>query len=255
MNPVHFGTSREPLLGVFHPAAGPARSRLGAVLCPPFGQEYLRSHRAFRQLASQLARSGVAAFRFDYFGTGDSAGASDAGSPRRWIQDIGAATDELKDMAQAGSLVLIGLRLGAALAARCAEERSDIRGLVLWDPVLRGDEYGEELLGLAGPGVAPEAPGVHGFPITPRFREELAPLRVADLIRRPDCPRTLAVVSEPRPDCDELAALAPQSVSVRHIPTAGNWEDMDRLGAALLPQAIIRGIVEWLASTRFEEAA
>ena len=69
-------------------------AELGAVLCAPWGQEYMRTHRALRQLATQLDRAGIHVFRFDYFGTGDSSGDSDAGTPLRWIEDIRSAADE-----------------------------------------------------------------------------------------------------------------------------------------------------------------
>lgn len=249
MNPIYFGTSAEPLFGVYHPSRAKGPAQLGAVLCAPWGQEYMRTHRALRQLATQLTRAGVHVFRFDYFGTGDSIGASDAGTPLRWIEDIRSAADELKDNAGIEQLSFVGLRLGATLAAAAAEGRDDVKKLVLWDPVLSGAEYATELLSHADAGATDAVAGVHGFPVTAAMKRELPTLTLSALLRN-GAPETLVVVSEEKPEYTALvrevsAAGAP--VTLRHIASAGNWEDMDRLGAALLPQQIIRGITGWLS--------
>ena len=49
------------------------------VLCYPGGQEYIRSRRAFRQLAIRLSSAGFPVLRFDYHGCGDSSGDDDEG--------------------------------------------------------------------------------------------------------------------------------------------------------------------------------
>ena len=76
MNPFYFGDSSRRLFGIYHPPKGQSPRSHGIVLCCPFGQEYMRSHRAFRQLANLLSRRGFHVFRFDYHGTGDSDGES-----------------------------------------------------------------------------------------------------------------------------------------------------------------------------------
>ena len=70
---VWFGPETRPLFGwVSRPAGGLARG--GAILCPPMGEEGRAAHRTFRRLAEELAAAGIVALRFDYDGTGDSAG-------------------------------------------------------------------------------------------------------------------------------------------------------------------------------------
>lgn len=249
MNPIYFGTSKEPLFGVFHAAKARSGSAAGAVLCAPWGQEYMRTHRALRLLATQLAKAGIPAMRFDYFGAGDSAGDSDAGGPTRWISDIGYAADELRDTAAVKEITLIGLRLGAVLAAAAARQRTEVSRLVLWDPILQGDEYLAELVPHATRGTRDGVPGAHGYPLTESYRQELSGVRL-DHCLDGSAAEILVVVSEPRPEyqrlVDERAATGTR-IALRHIQSAGDWDDMDRFGAALLPQQIIRGIVSWLA--------
>ena len=84
--PLHFGPVGSPLFGCYHPPDGAAR-RSGVVLCYPFGQEYVRAHRAFRLLANRLASVGFHVLRFDYHGCGDSSGGRGRGDLSRWKSD------------------------------------------------------------------------------------------------------------------------------------------------------------------------
>ena len=189
MNPFFFGSSERPLFGVHHPPRERGARESGVVLCYPMGQEYMRSHRAFRQLANLLTRKGHHVFRFDYFATGDSSGASGEGSLAQWTLDVSQAIDELKDNASLASVSLVGLRLGAALAARASAERGDVDRLVLWDPVVSGRSYLDELCAAAGEparnGDPPATLGVLGFPLVPSLRKELARARSAGARPRP----------------------------------------------------------------------
>ena len=65
---------------------------VGVVIVPPLGYEYWSSHRTLRTLAERLAQNGCLALRFDFDGTGDSAG--DQWDPARleaWQSNIGQA--------------------------------------------------------------------------------------------------------------------------------------------------------------------
>ncbi|MEP6914904.1 MAG: alpha/beta fold hydrolase, partial [Acidobacteriota bacterium] len=194
MLPLYFGTSTARLFGVYHPAQSAPVRTCGVVLCAPGGHEYLRAHRALRQLAMILSGAGFHVLRFDYFGSGDSAGEAEDGGVARSIADIGTAIDELKDIADVPRVALVGLRLGAALAARVSEDRTDIDSLLLWDPVTSGRTYLQDLRRLQQrwlrdrPGsrwfaFSPAVTEVIGFPVTPTMRAELAQLDLQALRR------------------------------------------------------------------------
>jgi pimeloyl-ACP methyl ester carboxylesterase len=140
-----FGEASKQLLGIYHPPRGAGVGDRGVLLCYPGPQEYMRTHWAFRNLADLLTRAGLHVFRFDYYGTGDSAGASDAGSLAQWLDDVALAAAELQDVAGVTRISLVGLRLGATLAALACRGGLRARELVLWEPVVNGAAYLEEL--------------------------------------------------------------------------------------------------------------
>lgn len=142
MEAYFFGKNERQLFGAFHEASGGGEH--GVVLAYPGPQEYMQSHYAFRLLATQLAREGCSVLRFDWSGTGDSAGNSDSVSFQQWRENLQMAVQELKDVSNARRISVIGFRLGASIAAS-TPFRQPLEQLVLWDPVISGHRYLEEL--------------------------------------------------------------------------------------------------------------
>ncbi len=132
--------------GWLHPGLGTR----GVVLCPTFGHENMIAHRGWRRLAEQLAARGFHVLRFDYPGTGDSAG-SDADPDRlaAWRGGIADAVRHLRETTGTGSVILVGLRLGATLALLAAEAIDGVDGIACLAPVLSGRSHVRELSLLA----------------------------------------------------------------------------------------------------------
>lgn len=255
MHSFYFGTAREPLFGVYHPAesTGQGETR-GIVLCQPLGHEYIRAHRAFRNLAVTLSAQGFHVLRFDYYGTGDSGGDGDAGSPGRAAADLDEAINELQDMAGISRVSLIGLRVGATLAAGAAFSRRDVEQLVLWDPVLKGREYVVELLHLQeawrrgrpkvryAPGQGP-VPELIGFPLTATARTEYESMELR--VIRANGVRRLDVVlssAEAQRDVEQYLGAVEVPAEIHLVPSAGDWQRPDFVHAALLPHEILQAI-------------
>ena len=146
INPIHFGHPERQLFGIYHTPRGTAAQPTRSVLiCPPFGQEYIRSHWCLRLLAGQLARKGMHVLRFDYWGIGDSFGEPiDVQSLEQWQQDIETAKTWLKNRTGAASCMLVGLGTGAGLAVRQSQFCDDVNSLVLWEPVSDGERWLEK---------------------------------------------------------------------------------------------------------------
>jgi pimeloyl-ACP methyl ester carboxylesterase len=256
MIPSFFGKSDAPLFGVYHPPRGGAPTDTGILLCYPAPQEYMRTHWAFRKLALLLAKEGFHVFRFDYFGTGDSAGDSANGSLETWRANVSAAAQELRDLASVSRISAVGFRLGASLAATAGISLAD---LVLWEPVVRGLVYLGELetiqarrlaLDLQPPWRAAERPAeLLGFPFPASMEEEI---RGLDLVGSPvpRAVRTTIMVSEDRPIFRELhRSLSDRGANVtfRHVPDEVEAGRSAELQAALLSNAMLTAIAARLA--------
>lgn len=141
--PFRFGGG---LFGWYHiPFGGALPLGAGVVLCNPIGEDAVRAHRSFRHLAERLAARGFSVLRFDFRGTGDSA--EDEADPDRvsaWLEDVGFAINELRARASLSRVSVVGLRLGATLAALVASGRDDVSELVLWNPFLTGAAFSTE---------------------------------------------------------------------------------------------------------------
>ncbi|MDR5747389.1 alpha/beta fold hydrolase [Caballeronia sp. LZ029] len=137
MRPVAFGNR----FGWLHAGSGTR----GVVLCNTYGHEYVWTYSGMRQLADALAARGIWVLRFDYRGTGDSAGADLA--PDQFessVEDINAAVDWLRTSAGIEHVTLCGFRVGAAFALAAAL-RHPVDELVLLAPVTSGRVYMREL--------------------------------------------------------------------------------------------------------------
>ena len=113
-----------------HDAAAPARD-LVAVLCPPIGSEYTRSHRSIRHLADRFAAAGIPAIRFDYHGTGDSPGNDlDPDRLAAWRANVVDACARARAWSGRSRVALVGVRLGGTIAALASDSGCVVSGLI-----------------------------------------------------------------------------------------------------------------------------
>ncbi|MBT3027665.1 MAG: alpha/beta hydrolase [Candidatus Thiodiazotropha sp. (ex Ctena orbiculata)] len=144
--PFFFTCNTYRLYGVLHlPDQGnPAH---GFVFCHPFVEEKLWAHKVYVSFARELVANGYAVMRFDHYGHGDSEGEFRDATISIYKQDIDAAINELKiKVPSIEKVSLFGFRLGATVAASISEDRDDIASLILWEPVVNGEAYIQELL-------------------------------------------------------------------------------------------------------------
>lgn len=138
MKPLYF----QGRFGWLHRDASLASSGVGVVICPAFAQEEVCTRHGWMALADLLAGAGHAVLRFDYLGTGHSADCelSVAGM----IEDVLAASRALAGQTGVRSTVLIGVRLGAAVALMAADKVQGLAGIALLAPVLSGMAFMRE---------------------------------------------------------------------------------------------------------------
>lgn len=253
--PVYFGPGGS-LFGVFHPATRP-RARAGAiVLCHPVGHEYFRVHRAFRNIAVALSRLGFAVLRFDYYGTGDSHDDTSAATLVRWQADVSAAVEELKRRSSAPRVSLVGLRLGATIAWLECLRRTDVDLLVMWEPVVSGAAYLDQLRRLEhawltdpsrkAPADAELTAGcLLGFPLSPDLDCQI---RAVDLSAGP-LPATAHVVTvtasaeaPAEPGWRERLEAKYGVKSYGVLPSGADWADPATVHTAVYAAAAVQAL-------------
>jgi dienelactone hydrolase len=252
---VWFGPESRPLFGwVSRPAGGMARG--GVVLCPPMGEEGRAAHRTFRRLAEELAAAGLVGLRFDYDGTGDSAGLQDdADRVPSWLASIEAARQYLLDLG-APTVAAVGMRLGATLAAT-QSAKEPFSSLVLWDPCLSGRSFlreGEALYGFGETGLErPDDEWRH----TPGFQydaDTAQALRSLDLKKlAPDralAGRVLLLTRVDRPVLPGIAErLEQEGPGLETGPATGQGQLLDvPPELSVVPEGALRQVVTWLGA-------
>jgi len=253
-----FGDTRTQLFACHHPPGANA-SDYGAVLCYPMGHEYVRTHRLYRFLARRLVEAGFHVLRFDYFGTGDSAGEFEEARLERWVDDTAAAVSELRRRFLVRHVYAAGLRLGAAVALLAGIKHGGLDGLVLWDPVTSGPEYLDDIIAHenqqlhASPsresgndrGRRPRE--IVGFPMTEAMYGDLSALDVFGVTRGP-ASRTLLVDSSDEAIQEKLRAHLEGTgagLHFEHIPHPKTWtQDPYK---TVVPSKIIDAVGRWMS--------
>lgn len=261
MKPFYFGSQEKPLFGCYHaPQAGPTRV-CGVVFCHSMGDEYIRFHRAYRQLAIHLSNVGFPVLRFDFYGCGDSSGGCEQGQLRQWLTDISTAIDEIRRRCGLTKVCLVGLRLGGSLAMLAGAARGDIDGTVLWDPVVSGGAYLQELVALhqdmlrvAHVKLEPRTTdGEHteilGFPLTDYMLTDLENLDLLSTYQK-SVNNILVIQSNEKADQGRFLEYL-KSIGVhaeyQRLPSPQFWIWMEDFARVLVPQQILQSIVSWIS--------
>lgn len=247
----------EGCVGPYHRPEGESVRDVAVVICPPLGYEAICSHRALRELAQRLAEEGIAALRLDYHGTGDSLGHDRL--PQRvdaWLASIDAAIVAVRRESHVRDVVLVGLRLGANLAAAAAARRGDLSGVVLFAPCASGKSFVREtrvlrLLAAAHEGMTAAAESdeldAAGFILTNETIAELTRSLAWPEARL--APRLLVLERDDGAvDSKVRAALESSGSNVEFATVLGYSAMMVDPHCTTVPRAVNARIATWLAS-------
>jgi alpha/beta superfamily hydrolase len=253
--PIVFGPTEAQLFGWYHqPHPDKARST-AVVLCNPLGYEGVCAHRTYRHLAERLADAGFVALRFDYHGTGDSAGhAHDPGRVDAWRESVGRAIEDARARSGARAICLFGVRMGATIAATVAAERGGVDSLVLWAVSPNGKSYLRDVrvVGRAtDPALASDSTDdveAGGFVLS---RETVGDLPRLDAmtLARPPAQRALVIARASISGQDErlvqaLEALGTRTKLASFEGYAGMMLDPHE---STVPSEVIEGVARWLS--------
>jgi uncharacterized protein len=251
VNPLYLGSSERRIFAVYEAAAVSRRHTRAAVLCCPWGAEYVYAHRSMRQLAVKLSLCGFHTLRFDFYGTGDSDGDMAEADLDGWEADAQRAIEGIRDIVGNTRVTLIGMRLGANIAAAAALRQAETcDALVLWDPILSGEQYLHSLQERPGANIPDDSGGIEvdGFLLTSRMADGVKKVNLRPTLSAPPC-RTLMLVTEPaatQSATQDSAVADPKLVSVEMLQAPLPWVEAVTTSGAV-PVQVMRRITEWLS--------
>jgi pimeloyl-ACP methyl ester carboxylesterase len=205
----------------------------------------------------------VHALRFDYRGTGDSAGTEDCFRIGNSVEDALAAREELRASRGLARVGFVGLRLGASVAALAAARCPDLPLLVLWEPIVSGGPYLQELRRMQQAWVdfeAQERPNarrlateheVLGYQLPPGLEGDLEALELPPRDARLAC-RTLLIDEGVGEGLDELSRAIERlgsRVECRRGECGRVWTREVGGEQASVPRELLGAIVDWVTRT------
>lgn len=253
MEPLFFGTDKR-LYGVLHtPPQGICNQAV--LICPPVGQEYLRLHRSLVWLSGMLAEKGIGVLRFDYRGTGDSAGVLEKVVADEWLEDGEEAFEELHEQFGSVPKSVIGIRLGALVAAHCSTAQA-VERLLLWEACQSGAEFLAELKDDMLTRLLPECNfesndgTIHhnGFVYSDKLQRSLRSNTILQNEIQRLKTKELLLLDRKIPDKPLIAADASSLNISQHICQVDfSWLDVDVIGSAIIPQKALDNIVKLMS--------
>lgn len=270
--PFFLETPRGPLFCLHRRPADAAALRGSVLFIPAFNEEMNRCRSMLTLQAESLAAQGIGSLVIDLHGTGDSAGEYVDARWSHWLDDIRIACDWLETQ-PGGCTALLGIRLGAMLAAAAAPTAPQrTQRLVLWQPVVDGKQHFTQFLRvkMAAQMDRPDLPKettstmraqlaagtpveIGGYEIHPEFAAALDEARLARLLPRPGS--QVLWLEQPAPGATELSppSLAAQQ-AWRDAGAACEWQGFEgpsfwQQYERVLAPAAIDATTAWLLAT------
>lgn len=158
------------------------------IFCHGFTGHRIEAHRLFVKAARELVRFDMAAFRFDFRGSGESEGDFSDITITSELEDLHAAVQFVSsfECVDANRLALLGLSLGGCVAACYAATDERIKAIVLWNAVARPDEILRRHLS-SGAASELEEKGwidIGGLKVSRPFFDELPSIKPVELVSR-----------------------------------------------------------------------
>jgi dipeptidyl aminopeptidase/acylaminoacyl peptidase len=142
---VEFTNQGNKIFGVIHRPIGELSPPV-VLFCHGLAGHKIGKHRMYVHLAESLARVGIASFRFDFRGSGDSEGGFGEMTMQGEIDDTLKAFEYIckQPNINTSRLGIFGRSFGGAIAIYAAERINFVKSIALWAPVYNGDQWEEQ---------------------------------------------------------------------------------------------------------------
>ena len=261
----YFGRGQRTLLGLRHPPA--TQPHAAMLVCAPLLQEGIRCQRALWSLSEALAAAGVDVLRFDWFGSGDSAGSSAEIDVPGLVEDIAAAEFLMRSPAGPDRTVLVrprlfGLRSAALPLLAYASARREPVDVVLWAPALDGraltaawrEQHRRQLHGAGrflSANTVSDDDELLGFVIDRDLLEDLGAWHGSDLLLPAGSRLVLAQWPASPADQAFVDAQRAAGVMVEYLQLDGAdepaWDDPDQFETQIFPRQAVTQLARHLA--------
>ncbi len=229
------------------------------MVCNPLGAECDNAQMGFDALSMRLVGLGMAVLRFDYDGTGDSAGSwTQDDRLGSWLASVRAAVDFAATLGP--PVGAVGMRMGALFCMEALRGRGGADALVLWDPCPNGRQFLREqsLLLSAAYGEGQPGGGAAEGPATYFEPEAAAALSAFDPLRDGDAPMpapaVLVLTREGRSLGPSLGPLVDRA-GVEWGTVRGQADLLDVPGISTVDEGDVAAVAKWLAEQLPGEAS
>jgi pimeloyl-ACP methyl ester carboxylesterase len=139
--PLFFSSAGRPLYGFYCPPAKPRPDAPAIIACHSIGLEHMVPTRMLALAVRGAAAMGYPAMLYHSRGHGDSSGDFSEVTLEGLVEDALNAAACVREKSGAKRVVFMGVRFGTLVAATALSRYADGAGLILWEPVHRGQDY------------------------------------------------------------------------------------------------------------------
>lgn len=142
---VEFSNNGEKIFGVIHRPLGEDHCPL-VIFCHGLAGDRIGKNRLYVQLSECLSHIGIASFRFDFRGSGDSEGEFSEMSIEGEVSDVMCAYDFLLEQKKIdfNRIGVYGRSFGAAIAVMAAHRFGNTKSMALWAPIYNAEQWEEQ---------------------------------------------------------------------------------------------------------------
>ena len=137
--------NNQKIFGIFH---RPLREKKcpAVLICHGLGGHKTGKYRLYVALSTLLSKAGIASFRLDFRGSGDSEGEFEDMTLDSEISDALKAIDFLcqNPYVDSSRIGMFGRSIGGAVALMAARRFGHIKSLAMWAPVFSGEQWVEK---------------------------------------------------------------------------------------------------------------
>lgn len=142
---VEFENQGKKIFGVMHRPIGETKAP-AVLICHGLAGNRIGQHRMYVSLSECLSRIGIASFRFDFRGSGDSEGDFSEMTLKGEVADALRAFEflTLQENVDPTRIGVFGRSFGGAIAILAAHRFGNIKSIALWSPVYDTEQWEEQ---------------------------------------------------------------------------------------------------------------